>query len=241
MKPSILTLQLLLTSIIAFGQVSSDKEKFKPKAYFGLIFQPNIDFRILKNESDAPIAPYLYDTRQENEAPKFGYDFGLDVTLLLTENIGIESGIQYADKGYRHKVQEIPYFIPVPDQPTHSGFDYRFHHVKFPLGIHVRFGTGKLKFSGALGVSLAYLAFVSSTQIYRYENGETETQWETATGQFNEFNIFPFASVGALYEFNPKLILRAEPTIRFGALKVTEEPLTSYLWSAGFRVSILFR
>ncbi len=181
MKTFTVILPLMLTNIFVLGQGFQQKEKFKPRAYFGILFSSNVDFRILKNESDEAIAPYLYDTKQENEVPKFGYDFGLDVNVLLTENIGLETGFQYADKGYRHKLNEIPYYLPVEGQPTHSGFDYRFHHVKFPLGVHVRAGKGKLKFSGALGVSFTYLAFVSSTQIYRYEEGKAETEWESAT------------------------------------------------------------
>lgn len=231
-----LAILLTLLSSIALSQ----EAVFKPKAYFGIFFSPNVDFRILKNESDAQIAPYLLNTRQENEVPKFGYDFGLDVNVLLTEHIGIESGARYADKGYRHSINEIPYFIPVEGQATHSGFDYRYHHVKFPLGIHTRFGKGKLKFSSALGVSFSYLVFVSSTQIYRYEDGSTETQWESATGSFEKFNVFPYLSAGVMYEFNEKAFLRTEPIAQFGALKTTTEPLTTYLWSAGLRLSFMF-
>jgi hypothetical protein len=241
LKTSAFILFLIMASHCGFGQDHEQPARFKPKAYFGIIFQPNVDFRILKNESDAPIAPYLLDTRQENEAAKFGYNFGLDVNIHLTENIGIETGFQYADKGYRHKVQEIPYFIPVPGQATHSGFDYRYHHVTFPLGLHIRAGKGKLKFSSAIGVSFAYLAFVSSTQIYKYEDGETETQWESATGDFKEFNVFPYVGAGFMYAFTDRILLRAEPTVRFGALRVTDEPLTTYLWSTGLRISVLFR
>ena len=102
------TLPILVLSVLTinlYGQqkkIKSSSSAFN-KIQLGVNFSSDINYRTLKNEGENSSTDIVLKARNENEIPKFGYTGGVSIGLNFNRFIGIETGIQYSNKGYQTK------------------------------------------------------------------------------------------------------------------------------------------
>jgi hypothetical protein len=237
-----LTIILLsLTSFICYGQ---DKTKEAPTTDFkrvqiGINFSPDVCFRTLKNNDGSSSSELVIDNRNERETVKFGYTTGLNVCFKINKFVGMETGIQYSNKGYQTKMQDLISDQPAPSLPNQSKFIYDFHCIDIPVKINFTIGKKKFRFFTSVGVMTNIFIKETQTSILVYSD-RTDEKTSPTNFNYNKINISPTISVGIDYKINDRMNLRVEPNFRYGVLKIIDTPVTAYLYSGGLNISYYF-
>ena len=211
----------------------NDQDNDFHRIQIGVNFSPDYCYRVLIGDD------YAISRRNEREEAQFGYTGGLVVNFNLNKVSGIESGVQYSNKGFSEKI-----YVSV------DGFDYsyeyylrdiyRFHYIEVPLKARFVTGERKVRFLLSIGVITGFL-MRAATQ-YRYEKTGT---WQNNSENYNRLNFFLTGSIGIDYKVTPKSNIRIDPVFRYGLLNtvkskdVNNDPISEHLWSAGVNVSYL--
>ncbi len=229
---------LALTTFSCFGQ---DKTKETSAADFkrvqiGINFSPDVCFRTLKNNDGNASSDLVIDQRNERETVKFGYTAGLNVCFKINKFVGTETGIQYANKGYQTKMQDLISELPDPRVPKQSKFIYDFHCIDIPVKVNFTIGKKKVRFFTSVGVTTNIFIKETQKSVWVYSD-RTDKKTSPTNFDYNKVNISPTVSVGIHYKINDRMNLRVEPTFRYGVLKIIDTPVTAYLYSGGLNIS----
>ena len=219
-------------SFAAQGQENKPAKHLK-KIQVGINFSPDYDFRTLKNNDGSSSSGLVIKSRNDAEAVKFGYTAGFNICISFSQLAGLETGIQYSNKGYKTKKQALFYIPPDPGLPVNSKSIYSYQYIGIPLKVKFGFGNGKLRFLSSVGLMANFLLNVKHTSIYEYADNRTEKKKQSTTAGYKKVDISPVISAGIDYKISSRIHLTAEPTFRYGILKTTDTPVTEKLWSAG--------
>ncbi len=241
--------QILLILAVLLIATTYGQEKETPKAeksfrrvLIGINFSPDINSRTMTVPDER--YRWLYDAIKKTDAPKFGYTAGINVCFNITRLFGIETGIQYSNKGFGTKTQ----YFTSPPSPWPNGQNlyskgrsaYSFHYISFPLKTNFTIGKGKVRFFTSAGVTVDVLVHSTSTIFLTQTNGTKEHHSSTIRG-LSPLNISAIVSAGIDYKINDRMNLRIEPTFRHNTLKLLKTTtIKSYLWNAGLNISYYF-
>lgn len=131
--------------------------------------------RILKNTSDLEIIVGIYDMRQEDEASKLNYQFGLQVEKEIFDRFWIKSGFKLVSIGYYDELiedirwpQEFDPFTgnysPDPSLPHQSQFHYDYMMLTIPLRAKYLLSDKKCAPFVESGFSTSYYSATRSTE-----------------------------------------------------------------------------
>ncbi len=244
----------ILFSYSAFSQDTltlQETSEFKRLA-IGVNISPDYCYRTLKNNNGNSTSDMIIDLREESEGPKLGYTAGLNAGYNFSKKWGVEMGIQYSNKGYEFKNSALTFGDMIDPRygfvytsngaatPTHAKFVYHHHYLDVPVRVLYRFGKKRLHFVTSVGITTNILLNATMTSVVKYGNEDAKRQTYDQPYDFNPFNISPTISVGVDYKINNKINLRAEPTFRYGLLKITDTPVTATLWSGGLNFSCYY-
>ena len=223
---------LIITSITAslFGQenqIDSSIADFK-KVQIGLNFSPDFCFRTLKND-DSSISPFITNSRNTRERGKLSFTTGLNVIFNFKKNIGIETGIQYSNKGYQTKLTDFTY--------TKAKLIYNYYYLDIPLKVNFAFGKKKIRLITSAGLTTN--VFIKSTS--EYDDVRSDKNRKSTLYDYKRWiNLSSLVSFGIDWKLNSKNNLRVEPTFRYSIFKIVEAPVGEYLWNAGINISYFF-
>ena len=160
-------LTLFLLTLTAFSSYGQDKTKETPTADFkrvqiGINVSPDVCFRTLKNNDGSWSSDLVVDQRNKMETVKVGYTAGLNVCFNIKKFVGLETGIQYSNKGYQTKKQDLIFGQPDPSLPKQSKFVYDFHCIDIPVKANFTIGKKKVRFFTSVGVTTNI--FIKETQ-----------------------------------------------------------------------------
>ena len=164
----------------------------------------------------------------------------MNVCVYLGGLFGLETGVQYSNKGYPTKNQDLVFAQPDPSLPLRAKFVYNFHYIDIPVKINLRLGDGRIQFIPGVGFSADIFIEETVKSINEFSNGKKEQKTENSTHNISSINISPMISLGVSYIINNKMSIRAEPTYRYGILKIIEAPVTEYLWNAGLNIGFYY-
>jgi hypothetical protein len=232
----VLFLIIILASITVQGQDTNPTQKI----LIGFSFSPDYSSRTLKNNDGSPSSDLVIKSRNDNEVAKFGFTTGLNVCFNFSQLVGLETGIQFSNKGYKTKSQDLTYFPPNPSLPTKAKTNYAYQYIGIPLKAKFCFGKSKVRFVSSIGFMTNFLLNVKQTTNYEYSNGKTEKKSQSSKSGFNKVDFSPMVSVGVDYKLTNKIHLLAEPTFRYGAVKTKDAPVTENLWSAGLNIGFYY-
>lgn len=219
----------------ASNNTTSDFRKFQ----IGINFSPDICYRTLKNNDGSNTSQIVIRIRNENETIKLGYTTGLNFCYNFNTSIGIETGVQFSNKGYQSKMKSLRYNQPEPDDPLFGKFRYNFYCMDIPLKANITFGEKKLRLLTSFGLTTNILFKETSTSVLIYSDGKKRK--EAPQGyDFNNLNFSPTLGIGIDYQINNRMHLRVEPTFRYNVLKIIDTPVTAYLYNGGINISYLY-
>lgn len=241
MIKQITILLLTLTTFCSYGQGYTEQNPvadFK-RVQFGINFSTDVAFRTLKTNNDNPSGEVIIEQRNKIETIKLGYTTGLNACYNINNFLGLESGIQYSNKGYQTKKQDLIFENPDPTLPEKSQFIYNLHYIDIPLKVNFTAGKKKVRFFTSAGLTANIFIKKTQTTIFVYSD-RTERNANPSNFDFNRINISPTASIGIDYKINERMNLRVEPTFRYGVLKIIDSPVTGYLYSGGLNIGYYF-
>ena len=224
---------LFLLNITFTISAGNDQGEDFHRIQVGVNFSPDNSYRILTGDS------YDIDRRNETEKARFGYTGGLAVNFNLNKVFGIESGIQYSDKGFSGK----NYWHVDGDDDYYEWWQkevHHFHYIEIPLKARFVTGERKVRFSGSIGVTTGFLVGVATTTKYS-DDRKTRTKQNDAEN-YNRLNFFFSGSMGIDYKITQKSSIRIEPTFQYGLLstiKSKDNDLSEHLCSVGVNISYL--
>jgi opacity protein-like surface antigen len=224
----------LLTAILATFTVQAQK------ILIGYNFSADYNYRTLKNSDGSSSATLVINSRNDEETARFGYTTGLNVCFNLSKPIAFETGIQYSNKDYQRKGQYIAFTPFDPTDPVKVSWVFAYQYIGIPLKAKFSFGKGRLRFVTGIGFTTSILLNYMQTATYEYADGSTEKRRSSSTAGFNKIDLSPMISVGADYKLNNKVHVFAEPTFRYGLIRVKDAPVTEKLWNAGLNVGVYY-
>ncbi len=232
-------LLILITTFISLTVQGQDKNSSQ-KILIGFNFSPDYSFRTLKNNDGASSTDLVIKTRNDYEIAKFGYTTGLNICLNFSQHVGFETGIQFSNKGYKTKNYDLVYLPPSPSSPTKAKYNYAYQYIGIPLKAKFYFGKNKVRFLSSIGFMTNFLLNIKQTANYEYSNGKTEKKLQSSKSGFNKVDISPMISAGIDYKLNNKFHLFAEPTFRYGIVKIKDAPVAEKLWNAGLNIGFYY-
>ena len=233
---------ITLLTIITLPTVGQNAENNATSLSVGINLSPDIAYRNLESSSSVGSL---------KEEPKFGYTGGVNLKYNVTPRFSLEAGAQYSNKGYAFKNSELIYadmidprygfvYQNVGDAPTHLRRIYNFHYFDIPVRGIFSFGKNKISFLASAGITTNILLKTTTTSILEYKGGKKEKKNQEYPYDFRKINISLIVSAGINYKINDKFNISAEPTFRYGILKITDAPVTAFLWNAGMNVSCYY-
>jgi len=238
-------LTFLIATIFSLSVYGQDTLKSKPTKDFkrvliGVNFSPDYCYRTLKNNDGSSSSTFVLESRNDREIAKFGYTAGLNVCYNFTNLIGIETGVQYSNKGYQTKMQDLIWGQPDPSLPTKAKFIYNDNYIDIPLKVNFTFGKKKFRFCASAGLTTNIFINETSTSVQEFSDGDQKKQTSKTSFSYKRIDLSPTVSIGVDYKINNKMNLKVEPTFRYGVLKIIDSPVTGYLWNAGLNISYYF-
>jgi hypothetical protein len=233
---------ILLTTFFSFavkGQESKPTKKFN-RILIGVNFSPDYNYRSLKSNGGSPSGGLVIESRNDIEIAKFGCTAGLNVCINFSKLAGLETGIQYSNKGYKTKNLDLVFGSPGPGLPTRSKFIYTYQYIGIPLKAKFTVGKGNIRFLSSAGFMTNFLLNTKTTNILEYTDGKTDKKSQSTTSEYKNVDISPMISLGIDYKINDNIHLIAEPTFRYGVIKTRDAPITENLWNAGINIGFYY-
>lgn len=237
-------LSIILLAIIALSSYGREKAKEKNSTDFkrvqiGFIVSPDICFRTLRSFDGSPSGDLSLKMRKDTETFKMGYTTGMILNLNLKRNFGIETGIQFSNKGYQAKFEFSNIELQDPHIPDKSTSIYNFHYIDIPVKANFAIGKKRVRFITSVGITTSFLLNETVTNILIFPE-QTEKETNPNDDEFNKVNFSPTISAGIDYEINSSMNVRIEPVFKYGVRKIIDTPLTAYLYSVGLNVAYYF-
>ena len=154
----------------------------------------------------------------------------------INKNIGIETGVQYSNKGTQSKFHEVL------DINSHYKFKniYNYDFLDVPLKANFTLGKQKVRFFSSIGIVANFLLKATSQNVAIYpERTVSEViEYASVSTKYNKFNISPMISLGIDYKINDRMNLRVEPTFKYQALNsIKNSDKRCNFYSGGLNVS----
>ena len=238
---------IILTVLSSSGQeISTDVHRIQ----LGMNVSTDYCYRTLVNAGDNSTYVDIIDYRDRLEEARFGYSTGINFTYNLNSRWGVEAGTQYSYKSIQYEISGLTFGDPVDPR---YGFVYdpnavavpekfidNYYYLEFPVRAIYSMGKKRMRFLASLGIMPGVL--LKSTHIMEGKNqaGDKSSSSYDQTDDFEKFALSPIISIGAEYAISKKLILRAEPTFRYGLLTIIDAPVSAHLWNAGLNFSICY-
>lgn len=233
---------VIALSILASSSLMSQDTEVASRYTVGAYFSPEAVNLYMPNSSQNESHGSIDHWRNSRAIPKFGYSTGLSIAYDLNDKFSLETGLQISEKGYHTKKEDLgfgggisyPYFIGL--SPTELSLEYRFQYIGIPVNLNYTAGSGKWKFISSIGITAEYLVEASrTTLLYHYKEESFKTKEENDK-DYRDFSLSPSISVGVDYQINPRISLRAMPTLRVGVIPVLETENPNYLYNAGLQI-----
>lgn len=227
MKNTLLLVSLLVIATSVYAQ----DHKFQ----VGIIATPEISHRFASGNSIGGVNnAYL---------PKFGYTAGVNFVYNFTQNIGLETGLQLTNKGYKTDKLVFLDNISLP-QGTINGYSIRYfnyYYLALPFKMNFIFGQKKVRFIGSVGID-TWIFLRTTRKTTKFEDDKlTSVSVSTPSGISNPINISPIFSAGVDVKLTNSLNLKIEPTFRFGLLNFRNTNTSSEkLISAGLNLGLYY-
>ena len=237
MKKTIFLL-IVFASFTAYAQETTSGSRIS----VGLNFSPDYNFRTISRDENGDGIDLTVKSRNDREVAKIGYTAGLNMAIKISKNVAFESGLQYSDKGYQTKTMDLVFEgDPTnPLLPAKATFHYSYHYIGVPLKLNLFFGEGDLRVVSGIGVTTNFLLNVQNRNNFEYSDGKKETTKSKGTDGFNKIDVSPMISFGIDYKLTNTIHLRAEPTFRYGIIKLNHSPIKENLWNAGVNLGVSY-
>lgn len=235
MKVVIFVLSIAMASNMSFAQEVNEKEG--GKVSLGLFISPTLNYRILTSDASND---FIKTVRDESESSGFRYQGGITLDLKLSERLGLQSGLVYADRVF--KTNSIVFNWEDNSEPsiTEAFFTQQYQYIEIPFQLkHDFLSTEKMNYFCAAGFTGAFLISHKQNHHVRVNNN-----WERSSSELlNErtFMLMADLALGMEYKFKSLVKMRSSINLQQGIRPTNPDyPTKEYLNAAGLRLGIVF-
>ena len=226
---------LLCTQLHAHGQ--SQQNEFR-KTSIGITFSPAYCFRSLDYAQNNK---WIEDLRNENETPIFGYTTGINIKYNLSEKNAIKTGLLFSLNGEQTKYQDLQWQSQGNNYPQKAKSQFHYKYLAIPLEFAHYFGSNRLRFFVAAGISLNVFTQKKTNVISIYNNDKNISSSSVDVG-YNKVNIAACVSAGIDYDLSKRFYLSFAPYYaRFLNSVVADKEAKEYSYSLGCNAGIYYK
>lgn len=227
MKYVLIALVVLSTLHIAAQETN------KHKASIGIFYSPNISYRNLVGDS------HIIDSRDDLEIVKYGQSFGLGFRYQFSNWIGIETGLNIQNRGFKAKPVEFIPSEPDPIIPDEFQTIDRFYYLGIPLKLTLHKDLGKIAIVPSLGI-VGNILLDKEFIIIITTDGETEKKGYKDKDDYRDFGLTSVVGIGIDYKLNQSIILSVTPILQYDLMSVIDAPIETYLWDFGLSIACMY-
>jgi hypothetical protein len=224
----------ILFSLITLNLFAQEEQTISFRKFqIGLNYSIDRCYRVIKQNSVSDIINAM-------EIPKGSYTYGINFCYNLSKKIGLETGIQFSNKGFQTTDVILNFAQPDPSLPDKFKNIYNFNYLDIPLKANLTVGKKKIRFISSVGIITNFLINSNTTTVNTFKD-HTEYKTDPITMVIiKKINLSPLLSFGVDYKINNRMNFKIEPTLRFGILKITDAPSSDYLYNGGINFSYYF-
>lgn len=245
----------LLLPLLALANVSQGQADSTSRWTICAGAGAGLGYRTLSSTTSSITADRIIRSLDEREEPRMALGGHVGAGYQLSRRIGLEAGLGYAQLGWQQRVnlsdlnfgdQIVPRRgfiyntgdIAIPERWVFSDV---FHYIDLRLGANLTLGQGRWRSVTALGVAPAMLIAARSLTFSEYADGRRTRESQEPMETYNTFNLFPYFSSGVAYHPGGCWEWRLQPSVRYGALRIIDAPLTGHLFSGTVDLTVAFR
>jgi len=248
------TIQLITTILLLcplVGLTQNDKflifQNTKNKIYWGVYYSPEYANVISKGEHNPDLEKNIRRLNKENPIAKYGDTKGIYVGQEVNERWSIEIGLSHSSRGYQTPkevfdydplIYDSGYFYSLVNDITHFRTEHNYRYIGIPIGLNYRSTKGRFKFIASMGVTPEMRLDSELTLFQYFEDGRILSRNIGLSSRSNLFNLTPYLGSGIEYQLFPKILIRAVPTVRWGASAVVKHTTIEHLYNAGLQFGI---
>jgi hypothetical protein len=227
--------------LIFTDNLSGQAIEFVQHGRFSVVPNFSVDacYRTLRKNSDDPSLDILIQSRNDREDVKIGYTAGINLCYKIRESAGLETGLQYSNKGFQTAVSPLHFMQQGPNDPVNSKFIYYFNYLDIPFKVNLVFGPKKVKLYTSAGLVTNILLGSGVISVLGFSDGHNETKKQPNTFyNYNKVAVSSSFSAGADIRISEKKCLRIGPELRHSLIPTLDAPLNEYLWSLGLLTAL---
>lgn len=175
-----------------------------------------------------------------------GFTGQLNVQYNFTPSLGLESGLQYAVRGYKGVYENLVFGDIIDPRLGFTGaggagitkvdFLYRYHFLSLPVRARLNVGKNKVRWTSGLGFSFDYLNSYRVTTMKEKIDGtiDSDTQkYSSGDVKMLSFNGSVLISTGVQYQLTAYDHPRIELYYRSALSPTADVPISDRLWDIG--------
>lgn len=202
-------------------------------------------YRTLAVTGSSTMPNFIIDLRDDREKPLTVPGGQLSVAYQLTRRVGLEAGLGYVQMGWRQRISGDDLTFGDMIDPR-RGFIYStddallfdritisdvFHYLELRLAATFTLGQGRWRSQTSAGIAPAFLLAARNRSTTVYEDGHRTHDSGKPLETFNTYNLFPYFATGLSFHPGGRWSWQLQPTVRYGALRIIDTPITAHLFS----------
>ncbi|MCI5054730.1 MAG: PorT family protein [Flavobacteriales bacterium] len=219
--------------------VYCQKDSTISRLSIGLNFSLDYCYRTLDAD---PMASAFADLRNATEIPKFGYTSGITLLYKLTNNISIQTALQFSDKGERTNQTPLIWLEPDSAFPIASSFNFHYQYIDLPMKVNYYFFKPPLRGFVSGGLISSFFLQRNTEAILEYSDGSVHRRDSFESDGLAAINFAVTAGLGVEADVVKGIKLRFEPVFRYSFTPtVIGSPIRHYLQSTGANFVVMYK
>ena len=186
------------------------------------------------------------ELRNDMESARFGFTSGFTAKYQFRPRFALESGLQFVDKGDKHKFDSDDFVTIDPDTdptdpsiPEKGKIKYHYYYVSVPLKVSYYLLQKDFDLFLTLGASADYFLTGRQKSIVHFPE-ETQRESNKIDGNVNPFSVVGFAGFGIEKNIAQHLQFRLEPLFRYSLTPLAEGLLNEHSYSFGLNFTLFY-
>jgi hypothetical protein len=211
---------------------------------FTLKVESNIGLSDRMFVNDGSVPEVIEDLWSNIEKPKIGYELGLLIAYNLTDRWSLQSGLRYADWGYKTDKTALYTDFPNPLFPDFTETKSQNRYLELPIRINYYFrsGTNQVYIWGGYSPSYNLTNTIITKSYFSDETVTSKMEDTPFNYSYRKINMVGELGVGLQRMISNKIGLTIGPNLRtqsFGIVK--DAPLNRILFFYGLSVGLNFK
>lgn len=220
--------------VLIFGFLTNlNAQEKASKLSVGAVFGGVYAYRNLEGSLD-----HIIEMRNEAESPAYGFIGGLNIAYHLSDNLALESGIEYATRGYKSKGQGID-----AEGNILSSYKARntYHFIDIPIMASYSLTSNYVK--PFISAGLAANIFVKEMHYLDLVNysGKHDISNRRISSEKNTLGLEGILAFGITFPINESLYSKICTHYAHDLFKTTDTPITEKLYTIGVQAGLFYR